>query len=113
MITYEYQCENNNCRLGFECCQSIKDNALKKCPHCNKKTLIRLIGFGLGIIIKTNTPTTLGHLAEQNTKKMGKSQNIDSKKIPWWRKTQSGKALPIDFKILKDPKGHIEKAQRL
>lgn len=113
MILYQYQCENRNCQLKFECRQSIKVNALKKCPYCHKKTLIRLIGFGLGIIIKTNTPTTLGALAEQNTKKMGKLQNSNSKKIPWWRQTQSGKALPIDFKILKDPKEHIKKAQRL
>ena len=89
-----------------------KDNILKKCPHCNQKTLTRLIGIGLGIIIKTNTPATLGHLAEQNTKRMGKSLNPDPKKTPWWRQDKNGKTLPIDFKILKDPKGHIERAKK-
>ncbi len=113
MPIYEYECENKKCELAFECQQSIKTNALKKCPSCNQKTLTRLIGIGLGIIIKTNTPTTLGHLAEQNAKKMGKLQNSNSKKTPWWRQSKNGKALPIDFKILKDPKGHIEKAKKI
>lgn len=113
MLTYEYQCENNDCQSKFEYQQSIKDDAIKKCPHCDQKTLIRLIGFGLGVVVKTNTPKTLGHLAEQNTKKMGKSQNSNTKKTPWWRQTEGGKDSPIDFNILKDPKGHIEKAQRL
>ena len=112
MINYEYQCANNDCQLKFECKQSIKADTLKKCPYCNQKTLVRLISAGLGIIIKTNTPTTLGALAEQNTKKM-KGKLPHPKKVPFWRQTKNGKALPIDFKILKDPKGHIEKAQRL
>ena len=40
-MTYEYCC--TNCKKEWEQEQSIKDAAIKTCPHCNHETAIRLI----------------------------------------------------------------------
>ena len=49
MPTYDYECA----KCGtFELFQSMKDDALKVCPHCKGKKITRLIGTGAGIIFK-------------------------------------------------------------
>jgi len=50
MPTYEYKCEN--CNYEFEIMQSIKDDALTKCPECGKKKLKKVISGGAGVIFK-------------------------------------------------------------
>ena len=50
MPTYEYECRS--CHHTFEAFQSIKEEALKKCPKCGKSSLRRLFGGGMGIIFK-------------------------------------------------------------
>lgn len=50
MPTYEYKCRN--CDHVFEKFQSMKDAPLRKCPHCGKNTLERLIGTGAAILFK-------------------------------------------------------------
>ncbi len=50
MPTYDYICEG--CKVEFEQFQSITAKPLRKCPHCGKKRLVRLIGSGAGIIFK-------------------------------------------------------------
>jgi putative FmdB family regulatory protein len=50
MPTYEYECKA--CKHEFEIFQSMKDDALTKCPECGKDKLRRLIGTGAGIIFK-------------------------------------------------------------
>lgn len=50
MPTYEYAC--TKCGRHFEQFQSMKDAPLKKCPHCGKQALKRLIGGGAGLIFK-------------------------------------------------------------
>jgi putative FmdB family regulatory protein len=50
MPTYDYVCDA--CEHGFEQFQSIKDDALTKCPKCKKKKLRRLIGPGAAIVFK-------------------------------------------------------------
>jgi putative FmdB family regulatory protein len=50
MPTYEYECKA--CKHEFEIFQSMKDDALKKCPECGRNKLVRLIGTGAGIIFK-------------------------------------------------------------
>jgi putative FmdB family regulatory protein len=50
MPSYDYLCDN--CEYKFEQFQSIKADALKKCPKCGKNSLKRLIGAGAGIIFK-------------------------------------------------------------
>ena len=57
MPTYEYECEK--CKGGFECVQSMKDDAFKTCPKelCRMKKwgkgkVRRLMGTGAGLIFK-------------------------------------------------------------
>ncbi len=49
MPTYEYACPT--CGI-VEAYQSIKDNALKKCPACKKQKVTRLVSLGGGVIFK-------------------------------------------------------------
>jgi putative FmdB family regulatory protein len=50
MPTYDYVC--GGCHAEFEEFQSITASPLRKCPHCGKLKLKRLIGTGAGIIFK-------------------------------------------------------------
>jgi len=50
MPTYDYVCDA--CNHQFEQFQSMKDDALTKCPKCKKKKLRRLIGAGAAIVFK-------------------------------------------------------------
>src|SRR5688572_15715796 len=50
MPTYEYACQK--CGHEFEQFQSMRDEPLKKCPHCKKAGLKRLVGSGAGLIFK-------------------------------------------------------------
>lgn len=50
MPTYEYECDA--CQHHFEEFQSIKADALKKCPKCGKNKLQRLIGTGAALLFK-------------------------------------------------------------
>lgn len=50
MPTYEYECDA--CKHHFEEFQSIKADALKKCPKCKKNKLQRLIGTGAALLFK-------------------------------------------------------------
>lgn len=50
MPTYDYVCDA--CEHRFEQFQSMKDDALTKCPRCKKKKLRRLIGAGAAIVFK-------------------------------------------------------------
>jgi putative FmdB family regulatory protein len=49
MPTYEYACPT--CGL-IEVFQSIKEEALKKCPQCKKAKVQRMISVGAGVIFK-------------------------------------------------------------
>ena len=50
MPTYEYKCEA--CGFAFEKFQSIKAGPVRKCPHCGKNRVKRLISSGAGLIFK-------------------------------------------------------------
>ena len=50
MPTYQYQC--SACKHAFEELQSMKEDALTKCPKCKKKKLERLLGTGAGLLFK-------------------------------------------------------------
>lgn len=50
MPTYQYEC--GACKHSFEELQSMKDDALTKCPKCRKKKLQRLMGTGAGLLFK-------------------------------------------------------------
>ncbi len=50
MPTYDYKC--GNCGHQLEVFQSIKADAITKCPECGEDKLKRLIGGGAGLIFK-------------------------------------------------------------
>src|SRR5438128_2422255 len=50
MPTYEYKCDA--CGEKFEKFQSIKADAIRKCPFCGKNKVQRLISTGAGLIFK-------------------------------------------------------------
>jgi putative FmdB family regulatory protein len=68
MPCYQYICDG--CELELEVKQGFHDKPLKKCPECKKMKLQRVICIPYVRVIKD--PTTVGQLAERNTKKMGK-----------------------------------------
>jgi putative FmdB family regulatory protein len=49
MPVYAYRCES--CGVHFERQQSFSDAPLKRCPECNKNTLVKVIG-PVGIVFK-------------------------------------------------------------
>lgn len=70
MPTYDYGC--NQCGfLWQDVVQKINDSPKKKCPRCAKYTLERIIYGGTHVFTKGDI-TTLGQLAEKNSKKLGK-----------------------------------------
>lgn len=50
MPTYDYHCEE--CSHRLEAFQKITDEALKKCPACQKESLKRGPGGGVGLSFK-------------------------------------------------------------
>lgn len=75
MPIYVYVCES--CENSFEISQSIKDDPLVHCDNCDEDALYKSIqpAFIVG------EPTTIGALAERNTKKIGRYEleNLRSK----------------------------------
>ena len=66
MPTYDYVCEA--CEHKFELVQSIKAEAIKKCPECGKKKLRRLIGPGAAIVFKGSGFYTTDYRSESYKK---------------------------------------------
>jgi len=50
MPTYDYLC--TKCAYEFEAFQSMKDEPLKTCPACKKRSVKRQVGGGAGLIFK-------------------------------------------------------------
>jgi len=77
-MLYDYEC--SECKHFMEdVYQSIKDDALTKCPKCHKDKLERVISGGLyGHIYQE--PTTIGQQADRNWKNKGhyEKSNIES-----------------------------------
>ena len=67
MITYDYEC--SSCDHSFSISQSIKDDALSKCPECKKKKLQRVI-LEAPIAFVMGEPTTVGQMADRNRSKI-------------------------------------------
>ena len=49
MPVYAYRCES--CGVHFERQQSFSEAPLKRCPECNKNTLVKVIG-PVGVVFK-------------------------------------------------------------
>lgn len=65
-----YICDNDKCNHSFDVSQAYNDDRLKKCPKCKGHSLYQdLTGMHVSVIREA---TTIGQLAEKNTKKMGR-----------------------------------------
>jgi putative FmdB family regulatory protein len=62
-MLYDYECEECGHEMK-DVKQSIKDDALTKCPECKKNTLTRIIYGGTYASVKKE-PTTIGQIAER------------------------------------------------
>lgn len=98
MPTYEYKCDNNKCNCYFDIKQSFDDDALVTCPLCKEDTLYKVIGVPHVFIYQE--PSTVGHLAERNTKQMGNYEyesrvNEQSEGKTHFAKTMSGNQSPV------------------
>ena len=88
MPLYDYVC--SNCEHKIEdMYQSIKDKPIVKCGQCGHMALERII-YGGDIFVK-GEPTTIGQLADRNTKKMGKYEVESKQKEDNTRKQLSDK----------------------
>ncbi len=67
MPTYDYECDA--CGHAFELFQSIRDDAKRKCPHCGKMKLRRLIGSGGAILFKGSGFYTTDYRSREYDKK--------------------------------------------
>lgn len=69
-MRFDYECQNEGCQFLFEVEQKVSARRLRKCPACGKRKLERVIlEAPLGFVQRE--PTTVGQLAERNTKELG------------------------------------------
>ena len=75
MPTYDYEC--SECGYYKEVFQKFSEKPLVRCPKCKKHKFRRVILSAPHISVK-GEPTTLQHLADRNTQKLGKYE-LESK----------------------------------
>jgi len=106
MPEYSYECQNKECEFNFDIIHSIKSDPLKKCPKCNKLTLIRLISDNINIRIKRDQ----SYYKKQERQEMRQYRKRTTEKLkekyrnkkPWWRGEK------IDMDVLKNPEKYIK-----
>jgi putative FmdB family regulatory protein len=78
MINYDYICKNCGHELK-DVLQSIKDDPLTLCEECGEHSLSRVIFGGRAAFVEN--VSTIGQLADKNTKNMGhyKRSEIETK----------------------------------
>src|SRR5258708_7202426 len=81
MPTYEYACPT--CGI-VEVFQSIKEDALKKCPQCKKAKVQRMVSVGAGVIFKGTGfwETDYNRSADYNKKKSKEDAGSPADPIP-------------------------------
>jgi putative FmdB family regulatory protein len=73
-MLYDYGCKSCN-YVMTDVYQSIKDDALVKCPRCGQDSLYRMIYGGLGHFVKD--AKTIGQLADKNWNELGHYQKSE------------------------------------
>lgn len=68
MVTRAYYCKN--CNYEFETVQPMNETLKKKCPECKKNQLSQDLSGGT-YTAEVKNYSTLGSIAEKNTKEMG------------------------------------------
>jgi putative FmdB family regulatory protein len=74
MINYDYICQACDHELE-NVLQSIKDKPKKRCPKCGKHKLERVLHGGVYGFV--NNASTVGQLADKNTRDMGHYQKSE------------------------------------
>ena len=69
MPTYDYEC--SECGYYKEVFQKFSEKPLVRCPECKKHKFRRVILNAPHVSVK-GEPTTIQHLADRNTQKLGK-----------------------------------------
>ena len=85
MPTYDYEC--SDCGFSNEVFQKFSEEALEACPDCHSNTY-GIVVLQAPMAFVKGEPTTIQHLADRNTQKLGryelqdkqKSDNIDKVK---------------------------------
>lgn len=104
--TFEYEC--TNCEKEFQFQEKVVAKRRVRCPSCKKHTLEGIISVAPLAFVE-HEPSTVGHLAERNTKKMGKYELQDKrrtdnegfnrakkrKKEPWYGTLDSSKVAEL------------------
>jgi putative FmdB family regulatory protein len=71
MPRYDYKCSSCGHKMS-DIYQLFSDKPLKKCESCKKNSLERVV-FAPHVFVR-GEPSTLGQLAEKNSRKMGHSK---------------------------------------
>ena len=74
MPIYDFECQD--CAYYTEITQKMEASSRHKCPHCGKKTLVKVLINPPAMFIR-GAPTTIGQMADRNTEKMGKYELQD------------------------------------
>jgi len=96
MPTYDYRCRE--CDHEWEVFQSIKANAIRKCPECGRLKAQRQIGPGAGIIFKgsgfyqTDYRSSAYKKAAAADKKLSESSSSSDSKSSSEAKSSGGKS---------------------
>tara|TARA_R100001163_G_scaffold11972_2_gene11121 strand:- start:9610 stop:9951 length:342 start_codon:yes stop_codon:yes gene_type:complete len=75
MPTYDYEC--SECGYHKEVFQKFSEKPLVRCPKCKKHKFRRVILSAPHVSVK-GEPTTIQHLADRNTQKLGRYE-LESK----------------------------------
>jgi putative FmdB family regulatory protein len=89
MPTYDYLCDG--CSHKFELFQSMKDDAIKKCPECKKPKLRRLFGTGAALMFKGSGFYTTDYRSD-SYKKAAKADSAAGKSADSSSKESSSKS---------------------
>ncbi len=76
MPTYDFECRE--CGYSDEIFQRHDAPSTLNCPQCNKQAFSKIFVNPPVMFVK-GEPTTIGHLADRNTKKMGRYELQDKK----------------------------------
>ena len=89
MPIYAYRCES--CGVHFERQQSFSDAPLKRCPECNKNTLVKVIG-PVGVVFKGSGFYSTDHRSTSGLATPKKEESSSSEKSESKAKTEGVKS---------------------
>jgi putative FmdB family regulatory protein len=89
MPIYAYRCES--CGVHFERHQSFTDAPLKRCPECNKNSLVKVIG-PVGVVFKGSGFYSTDNRSTSGLSTPKKEEGDSSEKSESKSKTESAKS---------------------